>query len=163
MNALKSIFLSFGLLFSGIICAQDTTEPWFPGDDQGFYRYLEDRLRAMGSMQPAVDRNGENVVFEFYVTDSGFIDSVEIGQCFNFQLCYQLRQVLNNMPRANATVMNGKTISERRVYSLVVKRFRDGYLIEPVLYSTAYGSLPTKLKWGIAIVAVVSMLILIVK
>lgn len=155
--------MSFGLLFSGIICAQDTTQPWFPGDDQGFYRYLEDRLMALGSMQPAVDRNGESVVFEFYVSDSGFIDSVEIDQCFNFQLCYQLRQVLNNMPRANATVINGKTISERRVYALVIKRYRDGFLIEPVEFYATNGSLPTKLKWGIAIVAVVSMLILIVK
>lgn len=150
-------------MYAGKLISQDSTEPWFPGDDPGFYRYLEDRLMAMGSQRPAIDRTGESVIFEFYVTDSGYIDSIEIGQCFNFQLCYSLRQILYTMPRVNARVENGKTVNDRRVYVLDIRHFRDGYSIEPSHYIPTTGSLPSSFKWGLAVVAAVAMLIVIFK
>ncbi|MBS3915948.1 MAG: hypothetical protein KG003_15735 [Bacteroidetes bacterium] len=158
----KSVFI---LLFfiQAKAYSQDTTEPWFPGGDPGFYRYLEDRLMTLGSQKPALDRTGEAVIIEFWITDSGYFDSVKIGQCFNFQLCFQLRQILNTMPRANATVVDGKTVAERRVYALDVRRFRDGYTIEPSFYVPTTGSAPSKFKWGIAIIAVVAIFVVIFK
>lgn len=148
---------------ASMLQAQDTTQPWFPGDDWGFYRYLEDRLQTLGFNKPPVDRNGETVVFEFYITDSGYIDSVQVEQCFNFQLCYEIRQILNSMPRVNAAVENGKTVYSRRVYVLQIRRFRDGYQLEPAFYVPARGTTPVKLKWGIALIAVITMLIFAVK
>jgi hypothetical protein len=143
--------------------SQDTTRPWFPGDDLGFYRYLEDRLQALGSQKPAMDRGVESVVFEFYVTDSGFVDSVKVGQCFNFPLCFQLRQILSTMPRVNASVKQGKTVQERRVYALDFRLFRDGYSIEPSVFIPSTGGVASSFKWGIAIIAVVATLIVIFK
>lgn len=143
--------------------AQDSTQPWYPGGDMGFYRYLEDRLQSLGIQSPVIDRNGESVVFEFYITDSGYVDSVRVQQCFNFELCYNIRQILNTMPRVNAEVENGKTVYSRRVYALDVKRFRDGYQIEPSIYVPATGNLSSRFKWGIVIVAVVAMFVVIFK
>ena len=160
---IKIVFFSVALICTYNLKSQDTTEPWFPGGDPGFYRYLEDRMQALGSQQPSIDKNGESVVFEFYVTDSGFVDSVRIQQCFNFQLCYQLRQVLNTMPRCNASVLEGSVVSERRVYVLDIRRMRDGYIIEPSVYIPYYGSFSNKMKWAIVLVAVVATMVLIIK
>jgi hypothetical protein len=162
------MFLRCFLIFAAFFqinqsLAQDTTEPWFPGGDPGFYRYLEDRLQALGSQKPAVDRNGESVLFEFYVTDSGYVDSVKVQQCFNFQLCFQLRQILSTMPRVNATVKDGVSVAERRVYVLDFKRYREGYLIEPSVYVPYQGTVSSRLKWIIVLVAVIAMSIVIIK
>lgn len=160
---LKTILLLCVVFCCQFSRAQDTTEPWFPGGDPGFYRYLEDRLQSLGIQRPTIERNGESVVFEFVVTDSGIIDSVKIQQCFNFQLCFQLRQILQTLPRANATVKDGKTIEERRVYVLDIRRYRDGYQIEPSLYVPYQGTVSSKLKWAIVLVAVIAMSIVIIK
>ncbi len=165
MFARKTRTLLFLVLFSYGLKGQDTSEPWFPGGDPGFYHYLEDRLQSLGSQRPGIEQQGESVVFEFYVTDSGYVDSVRIGQCFNFQLCFQLRQILHTMPKLKPRLKNGNPIAERRVYVLDFKRYREGYYVEPspyVPYNTATPA-PQKLKWGIAVVAVVALLIVIFK
>lgn len=142
--------------------AQDTTRPWFPGGDDGFYRYLEDRFFALLIERPEIGPNGETVLFEFYITDSGNVDSIKVQQCFNFQLCYYLRQILATMPKVNAPVFNGKLQPERRVYYLSFRRFGDGYVINPAPGTPYTEGTPTsKMKWLIAVAAVVAMLIVI--
>jgi hypothetical protein len=160
---LRLILVFFTLLCRQFLYAQDTTQPWFSGGDPGFYRYLEDRFQSLGIQKPNIEKTGESVVFEFVVTDSGYVDSIKIQQCFNFQLCYQLRQILMSLPRGNASVIAGKTVEERRVYVLDIKRYRDGYQIEPSFFVPYQGTVSYKLKWAIVLVAVIAMLIVVVK
>lgn len=162
---IRGIFLFVLISFGGLNAkAQDTSDAWFPGGDQGFYRYLEDRMYALGSARPDIGKNGESVIFEFYVTDSGWVDSIKIQQCFNFQLCFQLRQILQTMPRVNAASKEGKTISERHVFVLNFRLFRDGYLIEPIPQTIPYqGTVSSRMKWLIVIAATIAMLIVVFK
>lgn len=141
--------------------AQDTE--WFPGGDDAFYRYLEDRLQASASSRPYTLRNGENVIFEFVVTDSGYVDSVKLGTCFNVNLCIQLRLILNTMPRVNAKMVEGKPVPMRRIYNVIVRSSAEGYRVEPA--PQQYYSRPSssQFKWGLALLAVVIMLIAVVK
>lgn len=160
---LKGILTTIFLFFTGLSFAQDSTQAWYPGDDAAFYRYLEDRLWGMGAMRAEIGKNGETVLFEIHISDSGYVDSVRIQQCFNYQLCYNLRQILYSMPRANAEVRDGKTVDQRRVYSLIIRLFRDGYQIEPTPFNYTAPAAPLKLKWGIALAAIIVMLIFVVK
>jgi hypothetical protein len=159
----RTAFLILFIIVAGKANAQKNAE-WFPGGDEGFYRYLADRLMAMESASPQVSNVGSAVIFEFYVTDSGYVDSVKIGQCFNTQLCYSLRMILNTMPRVKAEIVNDKPKSTRRLYAVSIKRFDDGYQVEPSPFSDAPAvALPSKLKWGIAVVAVIAFLIIAIK
>jgi hypothetical protein len=160
----KLIFIV--LIFScKLSFAQDTSKPWFPDGDEGFYGYLADRFMGLGHDKPMVNRNGENVIFEFWVTDSGWIDSVKILQCFQSNISLQLRIILNTMPRVNAAVKNGKTVAEHRVYNLVLKPYIDGYRFEPNMYTTATTSRTTSsgFKISIVVIAVAAMLIVVFK
>lgn len=141
--------------------AQETE--WFPGGDEAFYRYLEDRLQASASSRPYTLQNGENVIFEFVVTDSGYVDSIKLGTCFNVNLCIQLRLILNTMPRVNAQKVEGKPVPMRRVYHVIIRSSAEGYRVEPA--PQHYYSRPSssQFKWGLALLAVVIMLIAVVK
>jgi hypothetical protein len=67
------------------------------------------------------------------------------------------------MPRVNATVKDGVSVAERRVYVLDFKRYREGYLIEPSVYVPYQGTVSSRLKWIIVLVAVIAMSIVIIK
>lgn len=139
------------------------SKPWFDGGDEAFYRYLEDRLQSTGINRPAVDRNGENVLFEFWVTDSGYVDSVKIGTCFNIMLCQQLRLILNTMPRVNATMADGKPVPSRRLYSVIIRLTTEGYRVEPLPPPGHTGQTSQRFKWGVVIAAVVALLVVVAR
>lgn len=159
-------YLLWSLFFlPSMIRGQDTSQPWFEGGDEGFYEYLSSRFMALGHDKPFVNRNGEPVVFDFTVSDSGRVDSVHITQCFQSSICIQLRLILNTMPRVNADVVNGKTVAHRRVYSLILRNYIDGYRFEEnnINPSPQGGSTSSQFKWIVALTAIIAMIIVVVK
>lgn len=142
----------------------DSTDTWFPGGDIGFYKYLEDRLMATGFSRPQIDQNGETVYFEMSISDSGYVDSVRLSTCFNYNLCSQLRQILMTLPRLNPEFSNGNTIPSHRVYSLDIKQYGNGYVVDPAIvtpYHAGYSS--ATLRWTAIVIAVVGAFIIIFK
>lgn len=136
---------------------------WFPGGDEGFYRYLEDRLQAAGVNRPYTGRNGEAVIFEFTVTDSGKVDSVRIGTCFNVNLCIQLRLILNTMPAVQPKMTDGRPVASLRMYHVLIRSSAEGYRVEPAPVYQYSGSTSSRFKWGVVVVAIVALLIVVVK
>ena len=120
-------------------------------------------MQGTGINRPVTERNGENIIFEFWVTDSGYVDSVRIGTCFNIALCQQLRIILNSMPKVNAKLVDGKPVNSRRIYSVVIQLTNEGYRVEPLPPPVYTGHTSQKFKWGIALLAVVAMLVVIAK
>ncbi|MBL7812663.1 MAG: hypothetical protein JNL57_10610 [Bacteroidetes bacterium] len=153
------LILLFGIFFIVGRAEAQKDSLWFPGGDDGFYRYLSDRLDALGSARPELQRNGESVAFRFWLTDSGVVDSVQVGLCFNAQLCYQLRLILNTMPQCKPRWVNGKPTASWSHYQLDIVPALDGFVVQPSRMAQPATALPSKLKWGIAVIATVAMLI----
>lgn len=164
---IRYLFFVGLIFFASISSAQDTSKPWFPDDDDGFFDYLAVRFAALGHDKPSVPRNGEPVIFTFIVTDSGEVDSVRMLQCFQSNLCLQLRLILYSMPRVNAAVVNGKTVPERRTYSVLIKpALGFGYVVEnnPNTSTGYYSKPPNKgLTLIVVVLAVVALLVVVVK
>jgi hypothetical protein len=135
---------------------------WFPGGDASFYRYLESRLTGyrMGpiSRDPV---NGESFSFEIYVNDSGYADSSKIGPCFNAELSNNMRYILATLPRLNQGVHHGCPPGSRRVYSVMVKQTVYGIEVDPAPFYPQAAGASQKFKWGIALIAAISLCLLI--
>ena len=126
----KVIFFIFFLASS--LKAQDTSQEWFSGGDEGFYQYLSQKLFAYGHDRVTIGNlNGDLVTFEFTVSDSGYVGDVKVYQCTNINLCYQIRSILNTMGKVNPTIDSGKAIYSNRIYHMAVKRYFDGYQCQP--------------------------------
>lgn len=162
---IRFFIFTYVFVASNLSFGQDTAKSWFLDGDEGFYGYLADRMQGLGHEKPSMNRNGESVVFEFWVTDSGWIDSVRILQCMNVGISNQLRMILNTMPRVNATVAKGKTVGEKRVYNLIAKQYLDGYRFEPNSYISVISKNATSpaFKYSVVVISLVAILIAIIQ
>jgi hypothetical protein len=155
-QSIVSIATCFFLILPSFSRAQECD--WYAGGDESFYRYLEGRLTGykMGpiSRDPI---NGETVSFEIFVNDSGYADSTFLGSCFNAELSNNLRLILASLPRLNKGVNHGCPPGARRMFTLTVKQTVYGIQVDPApVFVNSYPA-SYKFKWGILLVAVVSM------
>ena len=161
-----SLFMGYGTLYSqsSNTGVSDSTKPYFTGGDNGFYKYLEDRLMAQGVIKPFVEPVGEIVSFEFIVLENGMVDSLKITQCFNLDLCTSLRMILTNLGDFRPAYSNGVPIPTKMVYLIEVSLGRESYQVRPVTpQEYQVGSTSKSFKVAIALVALVAMLIAIIK
>lgn len=142
----------------------DSSKPSFIGGDEGFYKYLEDRLSSLGIGRPRIDAIGENVVFEFFVLPSGAIDSIKMIQCFNLDLCNRLRQILETAPKFRPAYKDTFPISTKMVYALEILWSRESFQVRPINAVPLPAEEVSKpIKVAIAVLALVGLLIAIVK
>jgi hypothetical protein len=139
---------------------------WFPGGEESFYRYIEDRLTSNQLGRISRDPvNGESVSFEIFLNDSGYADSTHLGPCFNPELANNMRLILATLPRLNKGVNRGCPVGARRVFFVTIKKTDYGIQVDPApLHANSYSYPSThKFKWGIVVLAVVSICMVLFK
>lgn len=140
-----------------------TLLPIFGSSENDFLNYLEIHYNKTIYGQ-YLNELGTNISLSFNVEKNGELSEIEITNAASQAMASEFQRILENMPKWNAGVLDGKTKRTLMVYNLVVYRDNtmEGIRIEKTGIETEYLNKSKGLKIFLLVGATLIMLKLLI-
>lgn len=127
-----------------------TKPPVFGAGDHDFFRYIETKFMFRPN-SGALDYQGENIRFSFYVGKDGKVSDFEMLYGSNAIVAAEIERIVTNMPEWEPGYLNGKKKKTLMIYNLLIRRVDDLPPVQVTLNESTleYTDQTKQLKWFI--------------